>query len=293
MKKNQLISAFIILTALAVSPMATLAQTADTLTIKKPSRVRIITGDSIQKIKVYGREGEPDFRYESRIQMVDSNYVSETVINRNLGFSIGRKSNRHHNVIASHAGVGFCVPAGKSFSGPSAVGSSWELFWTIAQWERFTPSYKNCLAWGVGINWRNYRTDGRSHFVKQTDGTITEQTYPEGYEPEFSRIKVFSLCVPLSWGHRVSKNFSFSLGPVINFNTYASIKSRYHDAEGKKHKDIYKHIHQKPVTVDLMGTLRVKSLPFSIYGKYSPMDMLSDTYGSGVNFQSVSFGVYF
>ena len=41
---------------LLVMPYAANAQKNDTLTILKPQRVSIITGDSIQKIKVYGKE---------------------------------------------------------------------------------------------------------------------------------------------------------------------------------------------------------------------------------------------
>jgi hypothetical protein len=32
---------------------------------------------------------------------------------------------------------------------------------------------------------------------------------------------------------------------------------------------------------------------FSIYGKFSPMTILNSTYAKDVNFQPVSFGVYF
>ena len=73
-----------IMMLLAVSATASAANNADndTLTILKPKKVRIITGDSIQKIKVYGREGEDNYTYESKILLVDSNYVSQESINK-------------------------------------------------------------------------------------------------------------------------------------------------------------------------------------------------------------------
>ena len=63
---------------LAISATANAANNADndTLTILKPQKVRIITGDSIQKIKVYGRENDSQYRYENTIQLVDTNYVT-------------------------------------------------------------------------------------------------------------------------------------------------------------------------------------------------------------------------
>ena len=73
-----------ILLLLAISATASAANNADndTLTILKPKKVRIISGDSIQKIKVYGREGEDNYTYESKILLVDSNYVSQESINK-------------------------------------------------------------------------------------------------------------------------------------------------------------------------------------------------------------------
>ena len=64
-----------ILLLLAISATANAVEVSenDTLTILKPKKVRIITGDSIQKIKVYGREGEDKYTYESKILLVDSN----------------------------------------------------------------------------------------------------------------------------------------------------------------------------------------------------------------------------
>ena len=53
-----------IMMLLAVSATASATEVADndTLTILKPQKVRIITGDSIQKIKVYGRENDSQYR---------------------------------------------------------------------------------------------------------------------------------------------------------------------------------------------------------------------------------------
>ena len=267
----------------------------DTLTISKPQRVRIITGDSIQKIKVYGREGDENYRYANTIQLVDSNYISSVDINRDrwdLSIGVGNNQGKsdYHNEVSMHVGLGLCNPIGANFNGTRSVGSSWEIFWTIAQLDHYTTSYRNWYSVGFGVDWRNYRMDGRNYFMKQSDGTLTEEHYPDGYDPRFSRIKVFSLNVPLLWGHQFSKNFSLALGPVINFNTYASIKNRYFDEKGEGHRDVYKHIHQKPLTIDVMAVMRV--LSFKIYGKYSPMEMLRSTYGENINFQSVSFGIY-
>lgn len=289
-----------ILLLLAISATANAVEVSenDTLTILKPKKVRIITGDSIQKIKVYGREGEDKYTYESKILLVDSNYVSEQSINKETWSFDFVKSKSHgtgyplkQKNLSSRLGFGLCYGANADYKGPQSVGSSWEIMWTIAEIEKYGYGKHNGFSIGFGINWRNFRIDGRSKFVKLDDGTITEEGLPAGYDNDFSRIKVFSLTIPVMWKYR-TKSVTFGLGPVLNINTYASIKNRYWDADGEKHKQIFKKIHQRPITVDIMAEVSFHNW-FSIYGKFSPMTILNSTYANDVNFQPVSFGIYF
>ena len=289
-----------ILLLLAISATANAVEVSenDTLTILKPRKVRIITGDSIQKIKVYGREGEDKYTYESKILLVDSNYVSEESINKDTWTFDFIKSKSHgtgyplkQRNLSSRLGFGLCYGANADYKGPQSVGSSWEIMWTIAEIEKYGYGKHNGFSIGFGVNWRNFRIDGRSKFVKLDDGTITEEGLPAGYDNDFSRIKVFSLTIPVMWKYR-TKQVTFGLGPVFNINTYASIKNRYWDADGEKHKQIFKKIHQRPITVDIMAEVSFHNW-FSIYGKFSPMNILNSTYANDVNFQPVSFGIYF
>ena len=289
-----------ILLLLAISATANAVEVSenDTLTILKPKKVRIITGDSIQKIKVYGREGDDKYTYESKILLVDSNYVSEQSINKETWSFDFVKSKSHgtgyplkQKNLSSRLGFGLCYGANADYKGPQSVGSSWEIMWTIAEIEKYGYGKQNGFSIGFGINWRNFRMDGRSKFVNLDDGTITEEALPAGYDNDFSRIKVFSLTIPVMWKYR-TKQVTFGLGPVFNINTYASIKNRYWDADGEKHKQMFKKIHQRPITVDIMAEVSFHNW-FSIYGKFSPMTILNSTYANDVNFQPVSFGIYF
>ena len=289
-----------ILLLLAISATANAVEVLenDTLTILKPKKVRIITGDSIQKIKVYGREGEDKYTYESKILLVDSNYVSEESINKDTWTFDFIKSKSHgtgyplkQRNLSSRLGFGLCYGANADYKGPQSVGSSWEIMWTIAEIEKYGYGKHNGFSIGFGVNWRNFRIDGRSKFVKLDDGTITEENLPAGYDNDFSRIKVFSLTIPVMWKYR-TKSVTLGLGPVLNINTYACIKNRYWDADGEKHKQMFKKIHQRPITVDIMAEVSFHNW-FSIYGKFSPMTILNSTYANDVNFQPVSFGIYF
>ena len=45
----------------------------DTVVINNPQKVTIVTGDSLQKIIVTGKDDDDNYRYQNTIQLVDSN----------------------------------------------------------------------------------------------------------------------------------------------------------------------------------------------------------------------------
>lgn len=110
---------------------------------------------------------------------------------------------------------------------------------------------------------------------------------PEGTSPKFSRIKVYSLNFPIRYQYQ-ARNFGFSLGPILNFNAYASIKTKY-KLDGDKKKEMAKNIHPTPITVDFMGTISTPIMDF--YVKYSPCNVLQSDYG--LKFKSLSIGFMF
>jgi hypothetical protein len=97
---------------------------------------------------------------------------------------------------------------------------------------------------------------------------------------------VFSLTATLRYEYNFDNDFSIGFGPVVNFNTYASIKTRYKFL-GDKIKHEEKNIRQRPVTIDWMLNMNIAHLP--LYLKYSNDDVLKD---GGVKFRSLSFGLY-
>jgi len=271
----------------------------DTLVIEKPQRVTIITGDSLQSIRVKGKEGDNSFDYQNTIQLIDSNYVSTETYNKSLWdlMPFGKKKdcekrgNMQFALIASFS-VGFTTAVGAADGVNIPVGPSWEFMWDIAQIQVRPWKERNHYFYTrFGLDWRNYRMTDQNRFVEQPDGQIVTTPYPQGSNPDFSRIKVLSLTVPFTYGFFPFKQGlfrGFEIGPVLNFNVYSSIKTRY-SIDGEKQKDITKGLHRNPVTVDFMVKLQMKY--FNIYAKYSPCNVLDTAYGP--KFRSVSFGVGF
>lgn len=145
---------------------------------------------------------------------------------------------------------------------------------------------------GVGINWKNFRMTGKTRFIKEGQNLITGP-YPDGADIKFSRLKVFSWTFPFLYQVDFGRkdHCSFQIGPVVNFNTYGSLKTRFVNAEGRKEKLIDKNIHHNPVTVDLMAELNFYGVGY--YIKYSPCDMLDTDFGPEFQFLSMGISLFF
>ena len=282
--------------AMMVTATTAFAAENDTLIIEKPQRVTIITSDSLQSIRVKGKEGDNHFDYQNTIQLIDSNYVSTETYNKSLWdlmpFGQKNEDDDDNTELVMSLAAGFCTAVGTPDGISIPVGPSWEIDWTIAEFRyRLKEKMRHYLSVGFGLDWRNYRMTNQHRFVKDDNGNISVEGYPNGSNPKFSRIKVLSLTVPFQYHYYLKGNSfikGFSFGPVLNFNTYSSIKTRY-SVNGEKQKEFAKDLHKNPVTVDFMVKLRMKY--FGFYAKYSPCNVLDTTYGP--KFKSMSFGVYF
>ena len=272
------------------------AQT-DTLVINEPHKVTIVSNDSLQRIIVNGKRGDSDFVYQNTIRLIDGNYESNVSISRDHwelipSLPVGRRSesdSRHdfRNTLTAHLGVGFTAPTHADSRLDFSTFKSWEFFANILQWDHsMDRHWHDIISFGLGIDWRNYRITDDLLFTKGIDGNVTVERYPLEFEPKFSRIKVFSLTATLRYEHDFGHGFAIGFGPIVNFNTYASIKTRY-KLLGDKVKHMEKNISQRPITIDWMLNMRVANFPF--YVKYSNDNVLKD---GSIKFRSLSFGLY-
>jgi len=283
--------------ALAALTLAAGAQENDTVVIHNPKKVTIVTGDSLQRIIVSGKEGDDKFTYQNTIRLVDSNYVSTTHIGRDRwelipSVKVGKKKDdveghSYDNEITSHFGIGFTAPTKADARTDFSTFKSWEIFATIAQWDHyFERRHRNSVSLGFGIDWKNYRMTGDTRFVKAPDGNVALEEYPLQVSPSFSRIKIFSLTANLGYTHVFDKGFWIGFGPVVNFNVYGSMLTEY-SMYGDDIERLERHIRQRPITIDWMLRLGIMGVPF--YLKYSGDNVLKD---GGVKFRSLSFGLY-
>lgn len=280
-----------LLIALTATLSAGAKEAGDTLVVNNAKKVMVINSDSLQRVVITGTDDNPNYKYESTLQLVDSNYVSTSRIDgRDFGFSIGGRSRgRHTSEVMAHVGLGFNMALGAPAEMDVRPFSSWEIWANILEYNhRYWRSSKDQIAVGIGIDWRSYRIKDDMRFAKSDHGITTLEPLPGGASPDFSRIKVFSVIMPVLYKYNGRYFTHFAIGPVINFNTYSSIKTRY-KIDGHKVKDVSKDVHVNPITFDILAVVNIGGL--DIYGKYSPCNLLDS--GRGPKFQTLSFGFYF
>jgi hypothetical protein len=154
----------------------------------------------------------------------------------------------------------------------------------LLSWQ-YKPYKSGRVELNFGVNWRNFRMKGDNRFLKDGNN-LTIAPYPTGAEIKFSRVKVFSMTLELMYRQKLAKHIDIGVGPVVNFNTHGSIKTRY-KIDGEKKKETSSNIHQNTVTADFKAEVGIRPLAF--YIKYSPMNILDTNYSPG--FHPFSAGI--
>lgn len=188
------------------------------------------------------------------------------------GFTISKSNSTTWEVCTKGWGMGWITPLNAPKGMDISMWKSNEFSWLMALGIQMRR-HNHTLSFGLGLNWQNFVTNGSRYFDKTADGNIIMTPYNEGSSKKSSRIQVFSLQLPVLYGFRFGhKNrLGFNIGPTINFNTAASIKTQYRFG-GKEYSVKTNNINQVPVTVDALATINYRII--GLYFRYSPMDKL-------------------
>ena len=199
------------------------------------------------------------------------------------------------NLVSSTLMIGFSGTTGAPDALDLEMGQSLEITWLNAIALRCDMrSIRSSVSVGLGFGWRNFRTTTGMRFVRSADGPIAYLPFADDVTPKYSRLKVFSLTMPVLYTVSFSlpqlKHLGLQLGPVVNFNTHASIESRWLDADGRKQTQGIKSPGQRRVSVDLFAALRFCD-GMSVYVRYSPQSVLR--HSPAVDFTPLSTGIAF
>lgn len=147
---------------------------------------------------------------------------------------------------------------------------------------------------GLGINWRNYRMTGSQTRFVTDDTMMTTGPYPEGCEGKCSFIKMFSLGFPVMYAHsfpfKVVGNdpFTVHFGAILNWNSHASLQTRWLEADGTEAKYSNNHIGQRKFTVDIYASFSI-ARSTKVYFKFCPQTFFES--GRGPEFRTFSTGI--
>lgn len=170
------------------------------------------------------------------------------------------------------------------------MGKSFEVLWLKALNARYKFD-RHAISFGLGFDWRNFKMTGApKRMTPRPFGGIMLEEYPYGTTPLNSTLKIFSLAVPVLYSYTIPDlQTKFSVGPVINFNTYSSLKTSYINREGNKTTEFVKGLGQRPVSFDIFGSVSWNCV--GLYIKGSPLKALKSY--SDLNFNPLTVGIIF
>ena len=193
---------------------------------------------------------------------------------------IGSSGNSTWDIILGGPGIGWVNACGQPEGMGIEMGKSLEISWlnALAVCYRL-PWRSSWITLGVGMDWRNYRiSTGENRFVPTENGGVASGAYPEGVTPKGSRLKVFSIGLPLIWHQKMpfrifGDRCVVGFGAVFNYNPHASMKTKWEMPDGVKVVQNVDHIGHRRFSIDLIGAVRVWS-GINLYVRYSPNSVL-------------------
>lgn len=292
MKKLLLMAASLLVGGLGCYANTACETENDTIiVVNRPEKVTVEKTDNSLSVRIEGSADNPNYLYAHKMTTDSAAVVITEEKNKDWDFTIPfikkNKKRTYYNHGDRLTAVGFgLVDAVDAPEGMNVdMGASYEIMIDNLVKAVCYLRSSTSVSVGFGMTWRNYRMTGYNRFVQEGSNLVLGE-YPEGADINFSRLKVFSLTVPFLLNQNLGRRALFSVGPVINFNTHGSLKTRY-KLDGEKIKEKSNEIHQNRVTVDFMARLSLRRL--GLYVKYSPGSMLNTEFGP--EFRSLSVGM--
>lgn len=295
MKSIRLIRIAAVALLTIVSASSSYGQSIDTLVNVGPSSKLVITenpdGTAIIVKDVEGGENEDVFltvEYPPESSVKSTQSQKRVIVDALLNPS---KYRRHGEWDATVDGI--CLGLNKATGVDSEIAPEWSKSFEISWLSCLSVGYfykNSAVTVGLGFDWRNYKiTTSDYRFAATPEKGIELVPYQAGENPRYSRLKIFTLQVPVLYRLNIPKtSLSLKLGPILDFNTYGSVKTLYAPAEGKSIEDFNKNIKPRRFTLDFFGSISLNKI-VGIYIRYSPMKVM-DAPGS-FNFRPLTLGI--
>lgn len=271
--------------------MNCLAQTSQdtTIVVNNAKKVTIEKSNHSLAVKVEGTEENPSYFYSQQMEVDSTAAVITKEKNADWDFTIPFKKNKPRKYYMTNDITSLGIGMVNAINAPENLnidmGASYEFSVDNLLKCCYNLIPTTSVSLGIGLNWKNYRMTGCTRFIKEGNNLFLDN-YPEGADIKFSRLKIFSFTVPLLIHQAIGRKAALSLGPVVNINTYGSLKTRY-VLNDERIKEKSKDINQNSATIDFMAKIHLGEIGF--YAKYSPTSVLNPDFGP--KFNSYSAGI--
>lgn len=292
MKKSIILAVSIFALSFSLCAQSPVNDVDSTLHFTNPGKITILEND--KGLYVINDEGETIFEESYRDTIIVKK--KETFSGKDINFDNGGISVRLPHPTKKWSlvmeGLGFGL--NDAMNQPSGAGLKWGKSFDITWLYALGVQYKHGISkvtFGIGFEWKNFKMTGEPYrMVKPSTGGLELGDYPEGVMPLNSTLKIFSLSFPLLYQVKMPYfGTTLSLGPILNFNTHSSLKTKYIDMNGNEVQEYVSHTGQRPVSLDLFGALTYSNV--GIYVRYGTQKAMRDF--SALNFTPLTIGLMF
>lgn len=142
---------------------------------------------------------------------------------------------------------------------------------------------------GVGFSFRRYLAADGFSYAKEGDRLVIKNV-ADGFRCDKSRLDIATFQVPVLYNQRIGREFGFTIGGVMNFNSYAKAMTEIYEGD-VKHKTEYKGLQQRLFTVEGMAAINVCGV--GIYATWNPMKMFYKEFGPEVKSWAIGVDLNF
>ena len=264
--------------------------------VVRPDSVVVSETSTQTRVDVYGRQGDPGYRFSYGSTDNPSALTSLEEHNGgwdfNLPLSKKGKSQGHSAFKPSSVDVnlvdfihvGASVPV--DAQGDVPVNAGWNLGCDLFNIQYNLRSGRDAFYIGLGIDWNFLRASDDVVWTKATDG-VSATPLPEGARDSRSRLTTTSLTLPLRYSHALTRKLclDFSVQPQVAVGN--RIHTKYKQ-DSHKVKDSAHGVGGQRFNVGVAVGLR-STKAFGIYLKYTPMNTWGDA--SPFNYKMLTVGV--
>lgn len=162
-----------------------------------------------------------------------------------------------------------------NYGGKGNVKNGWEVsipdFIAVA-WKRRGAEFEI----GAGFGESRYSSMDGFAYEKVGDRLILSPI-EEGMRKKESSLAIASFHVPVLYNQHIGKDFMFSLGAIMNFNTYAKATTKVISSDNHSHTTTCKGLQQNLFTVDAYASVDICGI--GLFAKWSPMKLFNQKFG--------------